>query len=66
MKYLKAIGWFVFLILFVGNSIITIRNYHLIKVESSNKEMIISNKAIIQELIKKVVPDEKALKERIE
>ena len=62
MKYLKAIGWFVFLILFVGNSIITIRNYHLIKVESSNREMITSNKAIIQELIKRVVPDDKALK----
>jgi len=62
MKYLKAIGWFVFLVLFVGNSIITIRNYHLIKVESSNREMITSNKAIIQELIKRVVPDDKALK----
>jgi len=62
MKYFKTIGWFVFLILFVGNSIITIRNYHLIKVESSNREMITSNKAIIQELIKRVVPDDKALK----
>lgn len=60
---MKKVLWFIFILLFVGNCIITVSNYRNINLINIDRDIALTNKAIIKELIKKIVSDDEALKD---
>lgn len=60
---MKKVLWFIFILLFVGNCIITALNYRNLQVINSDRRISLTNKALILELSRKIVSDDEALKE---